>query len=486
MPAMKRGGIFAVLMAAALMFAAAAMADTEIGRPELLAPDEGMTTTVGEQVAFVWAGDSAAARYHFQLDNSDPRPVSGTSTTTTHGSTGSHTWKVRGISAGGAAGPWSTLRHYTVREALPDAPALHTPENDELVPLGQAVNYSWTRREHAHRYELQLDQLAPLRVGENGMSMATPPGMAGSHAWKVRGINGAGLPGAWSPPGFFTVRAVAPTRPEPLAPANGATVALRAQTRFAWTSESYAVRYQLKLDDGEPFTVDGTAWATHFPQEGEHTWRVRSVAGDGTRSEWSATSSIAVRDVRPGRPELLAPVAAAPVTAGQQVVFVWTEETYALHYQWKMDTAGPVIVTGCSKTLTFTERQAGAHTWQVRGVSPAENYSEWSLPRDFTVRSASLWSTGLIRPPNGRTFTVGQSMNFAWSSRWHPARYEFQMDNAEPTAQDSATLTLTATDEMTGEHNWRVRGIALDGTYGDWSPWRRFTVRPVKPPSPER
>ena len=84
------------------------------------------------------------------------------------------------------------------------APALQSPANDARFNLGQLVNFDWSDVAGAASYTLQVDEsstfAAPLTVSQS--VVASQYGTSGLPAatlyWRVRAVDSAGNPGAWS------------------------------------------------------------------------------------------------------------------------------------------------------------------------------------------------------------------------------------------------------------------------------------------------
>ena len=97
----------------------------------------------------------------------------------------------------------------------PGAPSLLSPANNEIAP--QPITFQWSIASGAASYTIQIDDssafTAPLvRVQQNitvtryaTVGLATTP-----HFWRVRAVNTAGVPGAWSAARTFTPGAAPP------------------------------------------------------------------------------------------------------------------------------------------------------------------------------------------------------------------------------------------------------------------------------------
>ncbi len=98
--------------------------------------------------------------------------------------------------------------------AVPDAPTLVSPANGSSQP--QPITFDWNDAAGAVSYTIQIDDssafTAPL-VREQSVttSMAATTGLAATtHFWRVRGVNSAGVAGAWSAVRSFTPQQAPP------------------------------------------------------------------------------------------------------------------------------------------------------------------------------------------------------------------------------------------------------------------------------------
>ncbi|MCY7369485.1 MAG: hypothetical protein LH479_01065, partial [Polaromonas sp.] len=91
------------------------------------------------------------------------------------------------------------------------APSLLSPANDARFPVGQAVNFDWSDVTGAVTYVIQLDDsdtfTAPLLLNQSApasqyLASAIP---ASRPYWRVRAVDAAGNPGAWSATGKLRV-----------------------------------------------------------------------------------------------------------------------------------------------------------------------------------------------------------------------------------------------------------------------------------------
>ncbi len=98
--------------------------------------------------------------------------------------------------------------------AVPEAPVLVSPFNASSQP--QPITFDWNDAASAVSYTIQIDDsstfAAPLvRDASVSASIYATTGLgAGTHFWRVRGVNSAGVGGAWSAVRSFTAEAAPP------------------------------------------------------------------------------------------------------------------------------------------------------------------------------------------------------------------------------------------------------------------------------------
>ena len=97
---------------------------------------------------------------------------------------------------------------------MPPAPTLLSPSN--ASSQSQPIGFDWSDVQSAVTYQIQIDDssafTAPLvRDASVSASNYVAGGLpAGTQFWRVRGVNSAGVPGAWSATRSFTAQAPPP------------------------------------------------------------------------------------------------------------------------------------------------------------------------------------------------------------------------------------------------------------------------------------
>ncbi|QYK50176.1 MAG: hypothetical protein KF701_07205 [Anaerolineales bacterium] len=165
-------------------------------------------------ITFNWSAVANGDTYQIQVNTSSqfkpPHAVnttlgSGVLTLTESGlGEGTYFWRVRGRNVNGEAGPWSTVRQFTVDRTAPLPPKLSSPANGSTSRGLPQVQ--WKPSVGAVRYQIQyspsiafdtaVQQYGGITVTTYKPNNYTPP--AGVLYWKVRAMDAAGNWSAWS------------------------------------------------------------------------------------------------------------------------------------------------------------------------------------------------------------------------------------------------------------------------------------------------
>ena len=299
----------------------------------------------------------------------------------------------------------------------PAAPALVSPAAGAVT--APPVTFDWTDVTGAASYTIQVDEIsefgAPLILSASaGSSQFTAGSLPdGNWFWRVRAVNSAGTPGAWSAVRTIQVQSTPPPPPPPtpgtaslVSPANGAQVTQ--PFRFDWSDVAAAAWYTIEVDDGSSFASPLVFAATTTPSEltvsslpnGALFWRVRAFNSDGVGGPFSAVRSVQVQSSAPPppppgalpSPSLLSPANDARLRPGQQAVFDWSDVAGAATYTIQIDDSSsfsaPLIV---DKTLAFSQLTTSSLPtrrmwWRVRANDGSGASGAWSAARRFEVK----------------------------------------------------------------------------------------------------
>jgi hypothetical protein len=204
----------------------APIAVTLHGAPTLLAPAGGASFAPGSAVRFDWTDELPSDEIQVSTSPSFAAPLVLDQTmfmtseyTTTTLPSGTLYWRARAYDTEFVAGPWSPTSTITITGTPPTppppptptppttlaAPALASPSSGGRVNFGQPVTFSWGAVAGAASYQLQVDNSSsftvPLTVSQTvvGATQYTVTGLARAKlSWRVRAVDSAGTPGAWS------------------------------------------------------------------------------------------------------------------------------------------------------------------------------------------------------------------------------------------------------------------------------------------------
>lgn len=301
-----------------------------------------------------------------------------------------------------------------------------------------------------------------------------------------------------------------PTTPVLLGPSG---IVTNGRPDFVWRPGANAASYDLEVSNlttGDPlFYTQSVTGVTHTPTftfpEADYQARVRTVAADGSISEWSNVVSFAVDIPAPVRPVITSPTAGV-VTADAFPTFRWTSPGANSHQLW----VGQIPADGGSGTAStvnnrvinltdyntnsyqhFLALQDGSYTAWVRSFNALGEASEWSQGVTFHVEVPTpappaivtyLENDGL-RPTlewvtTGDAYVPGNTFHL-WINNLSTGTT--QVVNETALTEDSFTVT-TALPQ--GRYGAWVRAISSVGEKSAWSQRFDFEIDITTPARP--
>jgi Beta-propeller repeat len=257
--------------------------------------------------------------------------------------------------------------------AVPGAPTLVSPANASSQP--QPIAFDWSDTTSAVSYQIQLDDssafTAPLVRDQTvtASEYATTGLPTTTHFWRVRGVNVAGVPGAWS-----ATRSVTPQAAPP--PAHLSTLDLNPSTVAGGTQSAGTAITDIAATDGgtvslsssNPAVASVPATATIAPNGFTATFGVSTVAVATTTSVTiSATFNGVTRS------------AVLTVTGGSAPAGPTLQSV----------TISPSSVAGGSNTSGFVSLSGGAPAAGATVTLSSSNPAVASVPANVTVASGS-------------------------------------------------------------------------------------------------
>jgi Viral BACON domain len=372
---------------------------------------------------------------------------------------------------------------------------------DPVAPPANAttaapVRFQWTEVARAVGYRLfvSVDGSAERLIGtteDTELTRVLPPGAA---TYRIEAVF-ANCPSTTSASIPFTVPQAAncgDDAPEPLSPANGATLTEQ-EVEFAWTPVSNAVRYLLiaRSEDGSPVPI-GETIETSFTRRmppGRIEWSVIAFfAGcdpvESARVRFTVTPP---QNCTNRSPILLLP-ADGPRGVHSPVTFAWSRVPGATSYQiWVAQGSPAGAVASTTDNTVEVELPEGPYEWFV--MAKFANCPSTESARGRFVVAAPV-ACGTPEQPNAHV--VGQALSGTpYRLRWTPLPNVGLYEVQESTSPDFANAETFVTEEpvlrfvhtVSGapvQYLYRVRGISkCDDSRGAYSePVGVFVVAP--------
>ena len=260
-------------------------------------------------------------------------------------------------------------------------------------------------------YELQVDNdagftsLAFSRTWVNSSSCVVTTALGdGAYYWRVRAVDGAGNPSAWTAAWSFTVDATTPPVPVLASPSNGKAI-IDSTPWLDWSdvTDASGLHYQLQVDNNADFSslAFSRTWinssscvVTTVLGDGTYYWRVRAVDGAGNGSAWTSAWSVVIDTAVPSMPILSYPGNGRVISDTTPYVD-WSDATDAttVHYQVQVDNDPGFTSLAFTRTwvnssscVVTTVLSPGTYYWRVRAVDAVGNTSAWTSAWSFTVQ----------------------------------------------------------------------------------------------------
>jgi hypothetical protein len=290
--------------------------------PSLLSPAN--QAAVAQPITFDWTDVANAATYIIQIDSSSTftTPLTHTSTVSASQATISGLpaqqlfWRVRGVNASGAAGPFSSSRSFTAQTA-PSAPAVSTLSvTPASVSGGSGATATVTLTAAAPSGGLAVTLTSsntgaaslPASVTIASGSTSAQVAVATSTVSAVTTVTLTASGGGVSRTATLTVNPPAGSGPLPApslqSPSNDARFSPGQSITFDWSDVAGAASYTIQIDTSEsfsaPFTVEQTVTISRFTTSSLPTtrmwWRVRANNGSGGPGAWSSARRVEVKN----------------------------------------------------------------------------------------------------------------------------------------------------------------------------------------------
>jgi len=401
--------------------------------------------------------------------------------------------------------------------AAPPAPSPTSPADGAIVT--QPFTISWTAVSDPSgivAYNWQVSSSSAftsvlLQSSTNGATQAAVSGLAdGSYFWRVQGVNGDFVQGAWSQPRSFTVSGAGTGSPgtSSLGPPQGySTFHPFEVMTFTWSAVPDAASYVLQYSMDSTFPVSSSGKFDNIPNttfsfaianpEGNYFLRVFAVDANGIFSAPSNVISFSVfyNNPLPPPPSPVAPANGTTLTL--PVTLEWTHvanpQPSGYEIQIARDSSfssievdDPQLNGPTRKILSLT---SGTKFWRVRSAqgdsSPTTAaLTAWSATGTFTISSAPPVpvSLTLARDPlySGETTSVAVQLTAAVPA----GGATISINSSNP-----GVLPVPATVTMPGNTAWmqfQVQAgqvtaptpVTLTATLNSKSASAQFTLQP--------
>ena len=265
---------------------------------------------------------------------------------------------------------------------------------------------------------------------------------------------------------------------------------------FTWNRIYNSDTFNIQISTNSKFSspmvntsVDSPFYTPSMPlADGKWYWRVQAVNALGQVGKWSATNYFTIDTTPPLPPILVKPATGKTVTGTP--TFSWKASKTAKYYQFGYGTPTDTEpTTYISSSLKKTSHkppimQVGLHTWFVRAVDAAGNWSNWSTSSLVTINPTIPVAPALVAPANKSTTTL-TTFDMSWNAVAYGYTYEIQIDQVSKFTSpeytytsDVEALTKTVGPIIAGKWYWRARAVNINGAAGKWSASRYFTIYP--------
>ena len=455
---------------------------------------------------FSWAGVSGATSYEVQADNSVDfgSPEFSLSTVNTKAvptgylPDGDIVWRVRGVDANGAKGPWSTTS-VQISSVAPPTP-LSPADGDQLSQPDEPPLLTWGAVPGATAYDVEIDRdgnwIGQTSATTEGTSyLVGAPQEIGTWSWRVRAQRGKGRVTQWSNPMTYEIMPLGTVQADP-SMNTGLPIT---DVAIDWNPVPGAVKYQLQIDTDPDFNTpdeDRIVVSTRFsPPETylneQYYWRVRAIDGSGNRMDWPITPFQFQRNW-PDTPTLQYPPDATQV--GDPFYYQWTPVQWATNYRLEVGT-DPSFTPGTYETCitaatTYAPREAtddcgapisDARYWRVKAVDDSAGVQ--GIYSDIWTINYQPGNPTQLSPINGISVEIP---TFKWTAGREVEKYRLRYwKTSTPgsvTQVDTYALSYTPAGILDpATYAWTIQTIDHDGDISDLFPSKTFTVVAMTP-----
>jgi len=203
--------------------------------------------------------------------------------------------------------------------------------------------FSWGSVAYGENYQVQISQNTTFTSPEKDVTVGAlnytqdVDLVDGKHYWRVRGINGAAVPGPWSAARNLTIDTLAPAAPVLKLPVDLAVVV--GIPTYSWNASVGANAYRFGFDAAscsDPANksawMSGTSFKPAVQGTGVWKWCVQARDAAGNESAWSVARNVTVNPAVPAAPGLIGPLNGV-ITNNKRPGFSWASVMYGNTYE---------------------------------------------------------------------------------------------------------------------------------------------------------
>jgi hypothetical protein len=500
---------------------------SNIGKPTISEPYEGQNIG-GSITHFDWSDITNAIQYNIVLERWNTYTSSWNSSLD---STTNESWeelysnsgltygqfrvRVRAIFSGSVYGEWSDWRNYInttdgSNTLLP--PTVISPANQQIIN-SDYVTASWSAVNNAVSYEVGVNYkhngdywyVEGTYTGITSLSRTLGSLSANDYRVRVRAKYSDGSYTNWSEWRYFTTTNGSGSYvgvPSLITPSDESSVPSNYLTLdWSTVSDATSYAYEITRNTGSSWiavsndTVTASNASVYLPSGtyGQYSFRVRAIR-NGNYGDWSQFNQFYYYG---GSNNYGAPVINNPYNnqtyTSHSVVMNWSgvsgAVTYEVNVNYESNSNWYEEGTYSASNLTYTKYFSYDNHYRMRVRAKFSDYSygTWSEWREFRVGdSGGNYSYGaptIYAPTENQNYSIYSTVSFGWyASSGNVSRYDVGVEYesngiwyAEGT-YSSQNASYSKYFGYNNEYRLRVRAVFSDGSVGNWSDWRNFTV----------
>jgi hypothetical protein len=387
---------------------------------------------------------------HGPLDPDGPAtPCSSPITYTGFTQQANYTFVLYAVDASGRRQTYPTFYEWNFDNVAPDTLISSGPQALSASP---AATFTFSANEPSTTFECSLDLAAFAACASPTDYSALADG---SHTFRVRAIDRAGLVDGTPSSLTWTIDTVPPETAITSAPSGTGT---STSASITFSSEGGAT-FECALDAAAFAACSSPASLTSLA-DGSHTFRVRAKDAAGNVDPTPASATWTVDTLPPETTITASPPAA---TNSRNATFSFASSEAGSTFQCKLDGAA---FAACSSPVAYTSLSVASHTFQVRATDALGHQD--ASPAAFTwVIDTTAPNTTITSGPSGSNNP--STATFTFTSSEAGSTFECKLDTG---AFQACVSGVTYTGLPAGSHTLQVRAIDPAGNV-DASPASR-------------